>query len=96
MPWRARPQILAGWAVLILLAHLLFAQLTLVLALAFTVTGPRLLGDATNVIFAGVLGAHLPAGVTQAQAAVTRPRRGGLAGTAWRARPGIDPIPGTP
>ncbi|HEY6480114.1 MAG TPA: ABC transporter ATP-binding protein [Streptosporangiaceae bacterium] len=44
---------------------------SLVLA-AFSVTlsvlGPRLLGDATNVIFAGVIGARLPAGVTTAQA----------------------------
>ena len=46
---------------------------TLGLALAaisvtLSVIGPRLLGDATNVIFAGVIGARLPAGVTTAQA----------------------------
>ena len=31
--------------------------------------GPKILGDATDLIFAGVFGAQIPAGVTQAQAA---------------------------
>ncbi|WP_265523665.1 ABC transporter ATP-binding protein [Oerskovia flava] len=39
-----------------------------VASVALTVTGPRLLGDATNVIFAGVIGSRLPAGLTQDQA----------------------------
>jgi ATP-binding cassette subfamily B multidrug efflux pump len=49
----------------------LLMSLGLVLAtasVALSVLGPRLLGDATNVIFAGVIGARLPAGVTSAQA----------------------------
>ncbi|HEY2288863.1 MAG TPA: ABC transporter ATP-binding protein [Streptosporangiaceae bacterium] len=37
-------------------------------SVTLSVLGPRLLGDATNVIFAGVIGARLPAGVTSAQA----------------------------
>ena len=47
--------------------------IAVVLALAvvsvfFQVLGPWLLGQATNVIFAGVLGEQIPPGVTQAQA----------------------------
>lgn len=34
----------------------------------FAVIGPRLLGNATNIIFNGVVGKQLPAGTTQAQA----------------------------
>ena len=34
----------------------------------FAVLGPRLLGSATNIVFAGVVGAQLPPGVTQEQA----------------------------
>ncbi|AXJ11652.1 multidrug ABC transporter ATP-binding protein [Arthrobacter sp. PM3] len=46
--------------------------LTLVLLLAvvsvtFSVIGPRLLGEGTNLIFAGVVSKQLPAGMTQAQ-----------------------------
>ncbi|MFZ0214552.1 MAG: ABC transporter ATP-binding protein [Candidatus Dormiibacterota bacterium] len=37
-------------------------------AVALTVTGPKILGQATNVIFDGVLGKALPAGLTKAQA----------------------------
>ena len=37
-------------------------------SVTLSVLGPRLLGDATNVIFAGVIGARLPSGVTTAQA----------------------------
>jgi ATP-binding cassette subfamily B protein len=48
------------------------AWLTLVLALAvvsvaFSVTGPRLLGEGTNLIFAGVVSKNLPAGVSKEQ-----------------------------
>src|SRR5690606_18390124 len=39
-----------------------------VLSVALAVAGPKLLGNATNIIFAGVVGSQLPAGVTQAQA----------------------------
>ena len=38
-------------------------------SVTLSVLGPRLLGDATNVIFAGVIGQHLPSGITAAQAA---------------------------
>jgi ATP-binding cassette subfamily B protein len=37
-------------------------------SVTLSVIGPRLLGDATNIIFAGVIGSRLPHGVTQAQA----------------------------
>ncbi|MFJ3406160.1 ABC transporter ATP-binding protein [Promicromonospora sp. NPDC090134] len=37
-------------------------------SVALTVLGPKLLGNATNVIFAGVVGSQLPAGVTTEQA----------------------------
>ena len=37
-------------------------------SVALAVTGPKVLGDATNVIFNGVIGGQLPAGVTKAQA----------------------------
>lgn len=39
-----------------------------VASVALAVAGPKLLGTATNVIFAGVVGSQLPAGVTQEQA----------------------------
>ena len=34
---------------------------------ALSVVGPKLLGNATNLIFEGVIGAQLPAGLTQDQ-----------------------------
>jgi ATP-binding cassette subfamily B protein len=37
-------------------------------SVALAVTGPKVLGDATDVIFDGVVGAQLPAGVTKAEA----------------------------
>ena len=39
-----------------------------VASVALAVTGPKVLGDATDVIFDGVVGGQLPAGVTRAQA----------------------------
>ncbi|XXM85207.1 ABC transporter ATP-binding protein [Cellulosimicrobium sp. PMB13] len=39
-----------------------------IVSVALAVAGPKLLGNATNVIFAGVVGAQLPSGITQAQA----------------------------
>jgi ATP-binding cassette subfamily B multidrug efflux pump len=39
-----------------------------VVSVAFMVTGPRLLGDATNVLFDGIVSKRLPAGMTEAQA----------------------------
>ncbi|MBN6052872.1 ABC transporter ATP-binding protein [Nonomuraea sp. RK-328] len=49
------------------------ALLTVVLALgtasvALTVTGPKILGHATDLIFAGIIGARLPEGITKEQA----------------------------
>jgi ATP-binding cassette subfamily B protein len=40
-----------------------------VLSVGFAVAGPKLLGRATDIIFAGVLGRQLPAGITVEQAA---------------------------
>jgi len=36
-------------------------------SVALSVLGPKVLGHATDLIFAGVIGQHIPAGVTQAQ-----------------------------
>jgi len=48
------------------------ARLVMVLVLgvasvAFTIVGPRILGHATNLLFEGVIGGQLPAGITQEQ-----------------------------
>lgn len=40
-----------------------------VISVTLNVVGPRILGHATDVIFAGVIGAQLPAGLTAAEAA---------------------------
>ncbi|MEJ2218623.1 MAG: ABC transporter ATP-binding protein, partial [Gemmatimonadota bacterium] len=42
--------------------------LTAVGSVALTAIGPRVLGRATDLLFAGVIGARLPAGITKAQA----------------------------
>ena len=39
-----------------------------VISVGFSVAGPKLLGDATNILFDGFVGRRLPAGVTKAQA----------------------------
>ena len=39
-----------------------------VASVGFTVAGPRILGNATNVLFNGLVGKHLPSGATKAQA----------------------------
>ncbi|MCK2220339.1 ABC transporter ATP-binding protein/permease [Actinomadura sp. ATCC 31491] len=57
------------------------ALLGVVLALgaasvALTVAGPRILGHATDLIFSGIVGAQLPAGVTQEQAVAGLRARG--------------------
>jgi len=39
-----------------------------VTSVGFLVTGPRILGDATNVLFNGIVGKQLPAGLTKGQA----------------------------
>jgi ATP-binding cassette subfamily B protein len=38
------------------------------ISVGFSITGPKLLGNATNVLFEGVVGQRLPAGVSQEQA----------------------------
>ncbi len=45
----------------------LFALIIGAASVALNVVGPKLLGNATNVIFEGVISAQLPAGVTQEQ-----------------------------
>jgi ATP-binding cassette, subfamily B, multidrug efflux pump len=45
-------------------------------SVAFTVIGPKIIGNATNVIFDGVIGKLLPAGVTKAQAVAGLRARG--------------------
>ena len=47
---------------------LLLALVMGITAVGLAVLGPRLLGDATNVLFDGVVGRQLPAGVSKAQA----------------------------
>jgi ATP-binding cassette, subfamily B, multidrug efflux pump len=39
-----------------------------VVSVGFLVTGPKILGAATNILFDGIVGRRLPAGMTQAQA----------------------------
>ena len=66
-----------------LLGHLrperLIVGLVIALAIAgvgFSVLGPKLLGMATDIVFAGVLGAQLPAGTTKAQVIAEARARG--------------------
>ena len=47
-----------------------------VASVGFTVVGPRILGDATNVIFNGVVGKLLPPGVTKSEAVAGLRARG--------------------
>ena len=57
----------------------LWIAISAVLALgsvAFTVIGPKILGNATNVIFDGVIGRMLPAGISKAQAVAALRARG--------------------
>ena len=67
-----------------------------VVSVVFAVTGPKILGHATNILFDGVLGKQIPAGVTKAQA-VAALRAGGqdqvatmLAGTNVTPGQGVD------
>ncbi len=39
-----------------------------VISVVFSVLGPKILGDATNIIFDGIVSKQLPAGITQQQA----------------------------
>ncbi|MBI1376837.1 MAG: ATP-binding cassette domain-containing protein [Frankiales bacterium] len=47
-----------------------------VLGVAFSVVGPKILGNATNLIFEGVIGKQLPAGMTQEQVIAAARARG--------------------
>jgi ATP-binding cassette subfamily B protein len=47
-------------------SHLVVALLAIV-SVTLSVLGPKLLGNATNIIFAGILSKTLPSGVTQEQ-----------------------------
>jgi ATP-binding cassette, subfamily B, multidrug efflux pump len=48
-------------------ARIVAVLLLAVGSVAFSVIGPKVLGDATNLIFEGSIGAQLPAGMTQAE-----------------------------
>lgn len=63
---RLRPE-RVGVAVVLLLGSI---------SVVLTVLGPKLLGEATNLVFAGALGKDLPAGVTKAQAIAGLEARG--------------------
>ncbi|MEN2739064.1 ABC transporter ATP-binding protein [Microbacterium sp. X-17] len=47
---------------------IVFVTLLAVVSVVFAVLGPKLLGNAINLVFAGAISAHLPAGITQQQA----------------------------
>ncbi|MFI6594797.1 ABC transporter ATP-binding protein [Nonomuraea sp. NPDC050536] len=73
------------------------ALLAVVLALgtasvALTVTGPKILGHATDLIFSGIIGAQLPAGITKEQAVAGLRARG--QGTFADLVSSIDVVPG--
>ena len=53
---------LRPWRVLVAISFLLAA-----VSVTLSVLGPKLLGDATNLIFSGVISGRLPAGVSKAQ-----------------------------
>jgi ATP-binding cassette, subfamily B, multidrug efflux pump len=49
-------------------AHLIILVFLLaIVSVTFAVLGPKILGNATNIIFQGAISAHLPLGATQAQ-----------------------------
>lgn len=50
--------------------------LSAVVSQVFAVAGPKLLGDATNILFAGVVGARLPEGATKEQVVAQLRARG--------------------
>ena len=60
--------------------------------ITLSVIGPKILGNATNIIFAGVIGKQLPAGITKEQA-IEGARAGGQDGFASLLS-GIDFVPG--
>ena len=50
------------------MVKLVISLLLGVISVGFIITGPKILGTATNILFNGVVSAKLPAGVTQQQA----------------------------
>jgi ATP-binding cassette subfamily B protein len=48
--------------------RVIFVILTAIVSVALSSVGPRVLGQATDLIFAGVIGSRLPEGMTKAQA----------------------------
>ena len=57
-----------GWSLIVALG---------VASVALSVIGPKILGHATDIIFAGVIGRQLPAGATAASRSSTAPRAAG-------------------
>jgi len=49
-------------------SRIILVVLLAVVSVAFSVVGPKILGNATDILFEGVVGKQLPAGVTQQQA----------------------------
>ena len=48
---------------------IVFVMLMSIISVGFAIAGPKILGEATNILFAGVTGAQFPAGTTQEQVA---------------------------
>ena len=61
-------------------------------SVAFSVIGPKIIGNATNIIFNGVVGKMLPAGITKAQAIAALKATGH--GQIAQMLSGMDVIPG--
>ncbi|MER5776840.1 ABC transporter ATP-binding protein [Streptomyces sp. NPDC002039] len=65
-------------------------------SVAFTVVGPKILGNATDLVFAGIVGRQMPAGITKQQALDDLRAKGQdgmadmLSGTAFTPGQGID------
>jgi ATP-binding cassette subfamily B multidrug efflux pump len=57
-------------------ARIVVALALAAISVALTVLGPRLLGRATDLIFSGVVGRQIPAGVTKAEAVASLRQRG--------------------
>ena len=75
---------------------IVFVTLLAVVSVVFAVLGPKLLGNAINLVFAGALSKQFPSGVTQAQV-ITKLRADGqgqfadlLSGTTFTPGAGID------
>jgi ABC-type multidrug transport system fused ATPase/permease subunit len=57
-------------------SRLAVAQLLAVISVGFSITAPLLLGSATNILFDGIVGQRLPAGLTKAEAVAVLRARG--------------------